>query len=146
MNSTSFVTDTATMCIYDLEALKHRIADDCDWWVMPEDELKEVNEGNVIFVGLGEDGSFEVILEPLSAKADLEVTIRCPSGKVFIGAAEEVTSEGMEPVCIRGGVFLSVAVGFHRVLLKRLGDRRIGVAFEQVTEVPQIELSEPLRI
>ena len=33
MREFSFATDTATMCIFDVECLKHRLADDADWSV-----------------------------------------------------------------------------------------------------------------
>jgi len=38
----SIQTDTATLVIYDLMSLKHRINDDVDWWSLPEDELEEI--------------------------------------------------------------------------------------------------------
>ncbi|WP_373275999.1 DUF6386 family protein, partial [Serratia marcescens] len=57
MNKTfSFTTDTATLSIFDLVSLNHRVSDDADWWSIPEDELEEVNKGNVLFLNLGEDG------------------------------------------------------------------------------------------
>ncbi|WWM60110.1 DUF6386 family protein [Paenibacillus tundrae] len=48
----SFITDTATMCIYDLGTLKHRLQDTVDWWSIPEDELAEVNAGHCLFINL----------------------------------------------------------------------------------------------
>lgn len=51
-----FTTDTATICIYDIDALKHRLNDDADWWSVEKDELEEVNKGNVMFVNIGNDG------------------------------------------------------------------------------------------
>lgn len=50
------VTDTATLCLYDLAALKHRVEDTSDWWSIPEDELAEVNAGHCLFLNLGADG------------------------------------------------------------------------------------------
>ncbi|HBB6707893.1 TPA: hypothetical protein F6U86_005168, partial [Serratia marcescens] len=61
MNKTfSFTTDTATLSIFDLVSLNHRVSDDADWWSIPEDELEEVNKGNVLFLNLGEDGQYTV--------------------------------------------------------------------------------------
>ena len=34
-------TNTATIVIYDLMSLKHRLIDDVDWWSLPEDEVEE---------------------------------------------------------------------------------------------------------
>ena len=44
-----FVTGTATMCLFDLASLKHRVEEPSDWWSIPEDELAEVNAGNCLF-------------------------------------------------------------------------------------------------
>ena len=52
----NFVTDTSTMCVFDIASLKHRLEDDADWWSIPDAELKEVNQGNVAFLNLGIDG------------------------------------------------------------------------------------------
>ncbi|WP_411735261.1 DUF6386 family protein [Paenibacillus sp. M2] len=54
------VTDTATLCLYDLAALKHRAEDTSDWWSIPVDELAEVNAGHCLFLNLGADGVYEV--------------------------------------------------------------------------------------
>jgi hypothetical protein len=35
-----FVTDTATMCIFDIACLKHRFDDDIDWWSTLTTNLK----------------------------------------------------------------------------------------------------------
>ena len=58
-----FVTDTATMCIFDPASLKHRLDDDCDWWSIADSELEEVNRGNVAFLNLGSDGVYSFTLE-----------------------------------------------------------------------------------
>ncbi|MBO2915952.1 hypothetical protein J5H46_23555, partial [Enterobacter sichuanensis] len=49
----SIQTDTTTLAIYDLMSLKHRINEDVDWWSLPEDEVEEVNKGDVLFLNLG---------------------------------------------------------------------------------------------
>ena len=53
-------TDTATLVIYDLMSLKHRIDNDADWWSLPEVEIEEINKGNVLFLNLGEDGTYKI--------------------------------------------------------------------------------------
>lgn len=113
----SFVTDTATLCICDVEAMRHRLADDDDWWADPAEELKEVQAGNALFVGLGEDGRFDIRVTEVAT--GLAARLRCPSGKVFVGAAEEVTSGGMEPECRRGGKFFEFPIGQIQVLISR---------------------------
>lgn len=55
-------TNTATLVIYDLMSLKHRINDDADWWSLSEDEVEEINKGNVLFLNLGDDGSIKYLL------------------------------------------------------------------------------------
>jgi hypothetical protein len=117
----TFVTDTATLCIFDLAALRHRFDDDADWWCTPEPELLEVNAGNVAFVGLGDDGLFNVHVGKASGGEARTVSIRCPSGRLFVGAAEEVTGEGLEPDATRGGGFIEVTPGPHRLAIFREG-------------------------
>jgi hypothetical protein len=118
-NRFSFVTDTATMCVFDLTCLKHRLGDDADWWSIPREEMAEVNDGNVAFLGLGEDGRYEVTVvdEPLSGDFTA-VNLKCPSGRFFIGCGEEVSSDGLEPEGIRGGGFLVLPTGNYRMSAK----------------------------
>nr|WP_238935486.1 DUF6386 family protein [Enterobacter hormaechei] len=92
-----FQTNTATVVIYDLVSLKHRVNDDADWWSLPEDEVVEINKGNVLFLNVGDDGTYKVYI-----KNDVEeyigaLFLNVPSGKVFIGAGEDVTGGDLEP-------------------------------------------------
>jgi len=119
--SFEFVTDTATMCVFDLQCLKHRLDDDADWWTTADAELEEVNQGNVAFVGLGDDGNYFVAVTDDIQDAQVEVNLRVPSGRVFIGAGEEVTSDGLEPECVRGGGFITLTPGNYRLLAKKEG-------------------------
>lgn len=143
---TSFVTDTATMCVFDLYALRHRLVDDVDWWSIQNEELSEVNQGNVAFVSLNDDGEYEVIVANELLDSDCEVNIRCPSGQVFIGAGEEVTSDGLEPECVRGGVFFNIPAGSYRVALKRLDSRKICLAFKVCESAPINAFKESLQV
>ena len=142
----SFVTDTATMCVFDLDALKHRLADDADWWSIQDEELIEVNQGNVAFVCLNDDGKYEVDIVPELSESDCELKIRCPSGRIFLGAGEEVTSDGLEPECIRGGTFLDLPVGVYRVAVKRLGINKLCVAFTESEGASLNAFTESCRI
>ncbi len=56
-------TNTATLVIYDLMSLKHRINDDADWWSLSEDEVEEINKGNVLFLNLGDDGVYKILIK-----------------------------------------------------------------------------------
>ena len=47
--SINIQTDTATLVIYDLMSLKHRINDDADWWSLPENKVEE-NENSEITI------------------------------------------------------------------------------------------------
>lgn len=62
----SIQTDTTTSVIYDLMSLKRGINEDVDWWSLPEDEVEEVNKGNVLFLNLGDDGAYKVNIKKLT--------------------------------------------------------------------------------
>jgi hypothetical protein len=129
-----FVTDTATVCIFDPASLVHRLRDDADWWSLPEEELREVNEGTALFIGLGADGAYDIVVTlPGSFTAEITAQLSCPSGRVFVGAAEEVTSNGLEPDCTRGGLFVDVAPGTYSVSIARATHRRINVSLQPTT-------------
>jgi hypothetical protein len=128
-----FVTDTSTLCVFDLGCLKHRLNDDVDWWSIPSDELSEVNNGNVAFLGLGGDGEFVVKLVGSIDNPKFRTNLKVPSGKVFIGAGEEVTADELEPECVRGGSFVDLKAGSY-VLLAKFENGVIELAFESCTE------------
>lgn len=121
-NSTKFVTDAATLCIFDAECLKHRLNDDSDWWSISDDEVEEVNSGNVAFIGLGTDGQYDVILVDTLDTPSCVVNLKVVSGKLFVGAGEEVTSDGIEPDCTRGGYFINKLPGNYIVAIGRKAD------------------------
>ncbi|MFC9709365.1 DUF6386 family protein [Paenibacillus sp. NPDC056933] len=108
-------TDTAALCLYDLAALKHRMEDTPDWWSIAEDELTEVNAGNVLFLNLGDDGQYEVqwsLDDSVKEVGTAEVYyIRVPSGHVYLGAAEDVTGGELEPDESCGGKLLQLEPG-----------------------------------
>jgi hypothetical protein len=49
------------------------------------------------------------------------MNLRAPSGRIFLGAAEEVTADGFEPEAIRGGMFLDVQPGGYWLCVSRDG-------------------------
>lgn len=122
MNKTfSFTTDTATLSIFDLVSLKHRVSDDADWWSIPEDELEEVNKGNVLFLNLGEDGQYTVRVVDNISENYKSLFLNVPSGKVFVGAGEDTSGGGLEPdgSDYMSGVFLILDIGNYEVRFRR---------------------------
>lgn len=68
-----FQTNTATVVIYDLVSLKHRVNDDADWWSFPEDEVVEINKGNVLFLNVGDMAPTKFILKMMLKN----ILVRC---------------------------------------------------------------------
>ena len=85
MADIEFVTDTATLCVFDLASLSHRLDDDADWWTVPGEELLEVNAGNVAFIGIGEDGKYILEISELLDDESCVVFLKCPSGRIIQG-------------------------------------------------------------
>ncbi|WFP31590.1 DUF6386 family protein [Enterobacter hormaechei] len=118
-----FQTNTATVVIYDFVSLKHRVNDDADWWSLPKDEVVEINKGNVLFLNVGDDGTYKVYI-----KNDVEeyigaLFLNVPSGKVFIGAGEDVTGGDLEPddSDAISGEFITLEPGSYEVKYKKQG-------------------------
>lgn len=140
----NFVTDTATMCVFDIASLRHRLDDDADWWSIPEDEIAEVNKGNAAFLGLGRDGLYQVeVVESL--RTATPIRIKCPSGKVFVGAGEEATSDGLEPEGIRGE-FLLIDPGTYELHAEFVGASEIQIALSKTSEFVANRFSKPIRL
>jgi hypothetical protein len=147
MNTIQFITDTATLCVFDIQSLKHRLSDDCDWWSLPEEELREVNAGNVAFIGLGIDGKFTLSLsEQLDSVGTHEIHLKCPSGRVFIGAGEEVTGDGLEPDCTRGGTFLTVSPGNYLLRIKRVAQSALSLVLVPDSSTGVNAFTEQVRV
>ncbi|GFR65824.1 integrin [Elysia marginata] len=94
-----FSTNTATLAIFDPEALAHRINDDIDWWSDPYEELDEVNLGNLMLIGLRSDGIYTLNIERCeqSQPSKLQALITCKSGKLFFGPGEEIPGGDFAP-------------------------------------------------
>jgi hypothetical protein len=146
---TEFVTNTATLCVFDEEALKHRLEDTADWWSDPEEELIEVNEGNVLFVALGRDGRYTLVIHTESYVGDEEVLkakIKCVSGHLFIGPGEDVSGDGVGPNSKAGGVFLDVGPATYTVSVLRKGTSEIDVYLEHMEGDAANSFEEPLSL
>ncbi|HIF6284030.1 TPA: DUF6386 family protein [Enterobacter asburiae] len=130
----SIQTDTATLVIYDLMSLKHRINDDADWWSLPEDEVEEINKGNLLFLNLGDDGAYKVHIKNDVDEYTGSLFLSVPSGKVFIGAVEDVTGGDLEPddSDAISGEFISLDPGSYEVKYKKQGSDVL-VSFTKAT-------------
>ncbi len=129
-----FTTDTATLCLFDTQALKHRLNDEPDWWSIEADELGELNAGNAAFLNLGADGTYEVVITEHIKQPTVRLFLKVPSGNIFIGAGEEVTGGELEPDCVWGGSFLSVQPGLYECLASRGENNRIYLSFKKGSE------------
>jgi len=148
-----FVTDTASLSIFDEVALRHRLDAPADWWADPGEEVREVNTGNVIFVGLGADGTYTASVYIEAGRAEgrhvlawVEAKVRCPSGRLFIGAGEDVVGAGAGPDMDLGGRFLDISPGVYRVTLVRLGLFELEVRVEAITETAENFIENPLTL
>ena len=125
---TRIVTGTATLCVFDPALVRHKLEDDCDWWSIPSAELAAVNGGQVAFFNVGGDGAYDLVVHDELAEPHVSVHLAIASGRVFIGAGEDVTGGGLEPDTAYGGIFVDVPVGACRVQAHRDG-ARISLAF-----------------
>jgi hypothetical protein len=117
-------TDTATIAVFDLQAIRHRVSDAPDWWSIVKDELLEMNEGNIAFFGLGQDGSYTIkVVETIEGEAD-SLNLYFPSGRVFVGAGEDTSGGGLEPdgsESIQGAI-LNFVPGMYNVKYRRVSN------------------------
>ncbi|MGK5060879.1 DUF6386 family protein [Janthinobacterium sp. LB3P112] len=124
----TIVTGTATVCVFDPALLRHKLDNDCDWWSLRSAELAAVNAGQVAFFNVGGDGAYDLTLHAELAEPHVVVHLAVVSGRVFIGAGEDVTGGGLEPDTAYGGLFVDVPAGSYRVQARRDG-ARISLAF-----------------
>jgi hypothetical protein len=126
--SVRIVTGTATLCVFDPALLRHKLDDDCDWWSIPSAELAAVNAGQAAFFNVGGDGAYEIVLHAELAEPHASVHLAVASGRIFIGAGEDVTGGGLEPDTAYGGLFVDVPAGSYRVQARRDG-AHVSLAF-----------------
>jgi len=130
-------TDTATIVIFDTDCLKHKLEDDCDWWSAPVNEVPEINNGNILFLDVGADGTYEVeTVDELPANAEpvVEANLRNESGRFFIGPGEDTTGEGLEPTAEYGSVFIEVPAGPYNVRACLVDDSRVLLRLTRIDE------------
>ncbi|MBP2837312.1 DUF6386 family protein [Dickeya parazeae] len=139
-------TDTATIVIFDLQSLKHRITDTPDWWSIEDDEIDETNNGNAVFLNLGSDGEYLInIVESLN-DYDGAAYIKSPSGDIFIGAGEDTTGGDLEPENTNSvsGYFLKSLPGNYSVKFKKV-DSNIYLSFIPSKE-NRNNIGKPIRL
>lgn len=137
--STRFDTDTATMAVFDPAALVHRCEDTADWWSVPTDEISEINQGHVLFVGLGADGCYEVDIFRKLGEAGLNGNYLCAnlsvlSGCLYIGAAEQVPAGDFGPETTYGGALIYAMRGKIEVRVYRQSPNKLVVEYETTSE------------
>ena len=114
-------TDTATICIYDPAMLVHRFDSPPDWWSDYRVELEEANSGNLLIIGLGEDGDYYVRVQNEITDCIEKVTglIRIKTGRIFIGPGEEITGGGYRPInrSYVTGSFIDLPPSTYRVTI-----------------------------
>lgn len=146
MNSQiSITTDTATLSIFDLASLKHRFDDTPDWWSIEEDEIEEINQGNVIFLNLGADGQYLIeVCETLHGAEFLYLKV--PSGRVFVGAGEDTTGGELQPDMsdYSSGKILELPKGNYQVFFAKNGNT-IQISFVKSSK-GENHLENPIRI
>ena len=134
----TLTTSTASMCVFDPEALAHRQNDPPDWWSDFMEEIDEVNAGNVMIIGLGTDGSYETQIGTGVDSSGSSVTalIRNVSGCMFVGPGEEITGGGFQPSTLRNrtGLFLDLEPSTYRVTVTKLPLQKLAVSLTKVDE------------
>jgi hypothetical protein len=117
----SVVTDTATIAVFDLEAIRHRMTDTADWWSIAEHEILEMNQGNIAFLGLGGDGEFSIRISDDLQDEKYSLNMYLPSGQIFVGAGEDTTGGGLEPdgsAAIQGRI-VGIEPGIYTIKVKK---------------------------
>ena len=146
-------TDTASISIFDEDALLHRTNASADWWADPDEEVLEVNRGNVIFVDLGTDGTYTVYVhlgahqvETKHVMAQIDARVKCLSGHLFFGAGEDVISAGGGPGTNLGGQFLNVSPGVYHVTLARIGRFELDISLGAVAGMAKNSIQNSLTL
>lgn len=123
-------TDTATVVVFDLQSLKHRITDTPDWWSIEDDEIDEINNGNAVFLNLGSDGEYSISVVDSLNDYNGFAYINSPTGNIFIGAGEDTTGGDLEPDDINSvsGCFINILPGSYSVKFKKV-DSEIYLSF-----------------
>jgi hypothetical protein len=144
-----FSTGTATIVIFDVKALKHRLDDAADWWSVPSFELAEVNLGNVLIIALGEDGVYfaDVTDGIFEVNNSIVGMLNCPTGKIFIGAGEDISGAGYDPENTRhlSGQIVEMAPGTYELMVSRKNNE-IRICFKASQMLGKNSFKQPLEL
>lgn len=115
---------------------------------MPEDELGEVNQGNALFLNLGSDGVYEAVLVGQEAhkNACIKIIVKNLSGRFYLGAGEQMTSDGLEPDTNYGGAFLEYSPGSYLVTASRQSGNEVAITLEKITEEAKNAFTDLVRL
>lgn len=121
-----FSTDTATVVLFDPEAVEHRKKDRADWWSNPFEELEELNAGNLVLFDLAQDGEYvtKIVTESGVKLPATCAKLKCISGSIHVGPGETLPGGGRGPSKYGGGI-LDLAPGVWIISARRLGDYQI---------------------
>ena len=125
-----FFTDTAKFVVFDETLLSHRIPDVCDWWTNFLREPVEVNAGNMMLVGLGTDGVYDVVVRehPAVGGESVSCNVRCASGVMCLGPGEILPGGDFGADKERGET-INLPIGNYLVNVARTGDFELAVCF-----------------
>ncbi|MDA8428120.1 MAG: DUF6386 family protein [Geobacteraceae bacterium] len=124
MKMTKITTDTATIAVFDLCALEHKIDADGDWWTYDQSEelQAEIQNGNLYLINTGFDGSFEVMVDSELPQVHSK-PINSPSKELYIVCGEELPAEGLTPELLRGGIRYHVDASEVHISHDQVGSR-----------------------
>jgi hypothetical protein len=101
-----FVTGTSSLALYGQGTLDDRLEDDPDWWTLDWEDLPEIRSRRLCLFELGSDGLYLVRIssdphpDELISSAIARVQglgFSSPNGRVYIGAADCLPSDGLRP-------------------------------------------------
>jgi len=127
-------TGTATVAVFDPACLEHRLEDTADWWSDEDEELQEINAGNVLFASTHVDGGYAITVDgSAAAESDggVRALLRCASGRFFVGAGEQVPGDGVLPdTNYGGGTYVEVGAGSYVVVVRHRvpGELEVSIA------------------
>lgn len=101
-----YQTGTSSLAVFDYEALRDRFNDELAWYLYPPFPPQEVASGQMLLSSLEGDGTYRVRVtdgeltqdeRDYACATDASQGLSVVSGRVFVGGAEELPSEELEP-------------------------------------------------
>jgi hypothetical protein len=148
----TIATDTATICVFDPERVRHRSNDRPDWWSVRSEELEETNNGNIMIVNVFVDGYYKLCVHngPVTGTGRaVSAKIACSSGVIFIGPGEEITGGQSPP---QRGLFIPLVPGTYSVTVAERfpvdgeDDDYLEIGIEPTDENPENSFTDSLRL